>query len=136
MATGIQTVKGSVTVDAESKTKRDISYPAFVVDDDKYPEFADLADTLLKQGVLENVNFTGEGDKRKKEGISLVELLMEGFKRYNYTVAVAKEKERFNNSPAKVESSLAKELKALAENPDATDAQRGRARQMLILLAN
>src|SRR3990167_6909941 len=98
MATGIQSVTGKVKVDPTTGEKRDISYLSYVVENLEYPEFADLADILMRQGVSENAQFTGEGEKRKTTGISLVELLQEGWKRFNYTVAVAKEKERFNNS--------------------------------------
>ena len=137
MSTGFNKVTGSVTVDAETKTKVPIEYNAFVVEDNKYPDFATLADLFTKNGVVED--YTPLTDEEKKAGkskpISLVELLIEGYKREMYTRAVGLAKERFNNSPAKVESSLAKELRALAENPDATPAQRERAASMLKMLS-
>lgn len=136
--TGFRTLTGKVTVSAkdEPKVEAEISYPAFVVVDNQYPDFSDLAATLLSNGVVEN--FTPLTDEQKKQDvakpISLTELLIEGFKRYSYTVAVGKAKERHNNSPAKTESTMAKELRALSENPDATEEQRERAKKMLAML--
>ena len=129
--TGFTTTTGKVTVDADSKTQKEISYESYEVSGLDYPSFTDLVVALNNKGISEDVQFTGEGDKKRVSGTSLVQLLIEGFKRYQYTQAVGKAKEQFNSSPDKTASSIEKELKAMLEHPDATDAVKAQARIML-----
>ena len=128
---------GNVTVDSETKTKAPISYEKFELEIDT--EFLEVCEQLQKHGITEEIVTEKDEEGETKivsttDSVSLTQLLVAGLNTFNYTGAVAKAKDRFNNSPVKTESNLSKMLKALIENPDATKEQIEGSKTMLAQL--
>jgi hypothetical protein len=130
---GFTTEKGKVTVGKDSSNqpvKVEMRYEKFSLPTKEemeqgmeFPTLADIMEELMTKGVTEDVviKIENEGtDEETKEinGISMVQLLADAFSRYNYNVSVAKEREKFNNSPVKQKSQLAGQLEKMLANPD------------------
>lgn len=149
--TGFQVVEGKVTVDAESfknaKTpeqkaaaQRTIKYNVYEIEAEPPLSFEELANELLSKGFSQDVEFEKDKDNNVKKntkgfpvttGKSLVELLAQGYRNFEYTNAVAKAKSDYNNSPDKVLSSAETMLLGLINSDTATEAQKAQARKML-----
>lgn len=132
---GFSTQTGKVTVDStdsKNPVKVEITYRKIEMDEET--DLVTLMDSLQKEGIPEETSWDGEGENRAPKGPSQTSLLADGFNRLQYILAVAKAKERFNNSPAKSESNMAKILQNVLENPDASADQKARAQKMLALL--
>ena len=134
---GFSKQSGNVTVDSETKTKAPVDYEKFELEIDT--SFLEVCEEFQKHGITEEI-LTEKDDEGEAtivpttKSISLTQLLVAGLNTFNYTGAVAKAKDRFNNSPVKTESNLSKMLKALIENPDATREQVEGSKAMLAQL--
>ena len=153
---GFSTKTGTVTVDADSKTTREISYRKFDVEPttslvevmeaiqgETFPVWDGDKNSVGFVKVTEEITlaFDKEGkaildkdDVQQLSGISLTQLLADAIGRFCYTSAVSIAKGKFNNSPEKTDSNMTKLLQAIIDNPETAPDRKKKAQAMLSVL--
>jgi len=132
---GFSSETGKVTVDSDNKAtpKSEISYQRYKVTAES--SLAEVMEDLLKEGITEEVQTEEVDGELVIVGMSLAQLLGDAFTRFSYNTAVAKAKERFNNSPSKSFANLARIFQSVLDNPEATADQKAKAKAGLAAIS-